>query len=127
MNYMKNLRKHIKVITDRRVALFLLIGIAVMFLTFLTHDNALEIAISGVASIFIGIGVNNFSSIISQSVIEITLKRKLDHSLRILQLADKKVQQMYGLHNDEWHTDIYELHEFIKISMELIKQEEEGD
>jgi len=33
-----------------------------MFLTFLTDNNAMEIAISGIASIFIGIGVNNFTS-----------------------------------------------------------------
>ncbi|MFT3700972.1 MAG: hypothetical protein QM802_01270 [Agriterribacter sp.] len=121
---MKNLRRHLKMITHKRVGFFLLTGVAVMFLTFLTHDNALEIAISGVASIFIGIGVNNFSSIESKSIAEIALKRKLDHSLRILQLADKKVQQMYGLQDGELHTDIHELHEFIKISMELIKEDE---
>lgn len=124
MNYMKNFRKHIKIIADRRVAFFLLIGVAVMFLTFLTHDNAVEIAISGIASIFIGIGVNNFSSIEAKSITEIRLQKKLDHSLRILSLADKKVQQMYRLNDGELHADIHELHEFIKISMELIKEEE---
>lgn len=121
---MKHFRKHIKIIADRRVAFFLLIGVAVMFLTFLTHNNAVEIAISGIASIFIGIGVNNFSSIEAKSMTEIRLQKKLDHSLRILSLADKKVQQMYRLNNGALHTDIHELHEFIKISMELIKEDE---
>ncbi|WP_199119376.1 hypothetical protein [Pedobacter sp. ASV28] len=44
------------------VLLFILGGIAIIFMTFLTENNALEIVISGLASIFIGIGVNNFSS-----------------------------------------------------------------
>ena len=45
-----------------KTGLYILLGTCIMFLTFLTDNNAMEIAISGIASIFIGIGVNNFTS-----------------------------------------------------------------
>ncbi len=45
-----------------KTGLYILLGTVIMFLTFLTDNNAMEIAISGIASIFIGIGVNNFTS-----------------------------------------------------------------
>ena len=51
------------ILSHSRVFIFIIIGTAIIFLTFVTNDNALEIAISGMASMFIGIGVNNFSSI----------------------------------------------------------------
>ena len=44
-----------------KTGIYILLGVGIMFFTFFTTDNAMEIAISGVASIFIGIGVNNFT------------------------------------------------------------------
>jgi hypothetical protein len=44
-----------------KTGIYILLGVIIMFLTFFTTDNAMEIAISGIASIFIGIGVNNFT------------------------------------------------------------------
>ena len=52
-----------KIFFHPRVFTFLVTGTLIIFLTFLTTSNALEIAISGIASVFIGIGVNNFTSI----------------------------------------------------------------
>lgn len=42
---------------------FIALGVTTIFLTFFTEDNALELVISGIASVFIGIGVNNYTVI----------------------------------------------------------------
>lgn len=41
----------------------MVVGIMVISFTFFTDSNAMEIAISAMASVFIGIGVNNFSAL----------------------------------------------------------------
>ena len=63
MSYIKGFSQFRKVFFQSRVFVFILTGVGCMFFTFLTHDNSMELGISGIASIFIGIGVNNFTAI----------------------------------------------------------------
>ena len=77
-----------------RVFIFILVGTGIIFLTFLTDDNALEIAISGIASVFIGIGVNNFSSLETHQKDEQIIKAKVGHSLKVMEMAHAKIENM---------------------------------
>ena len=61
-----NFKNFVTIIKSPKVWIYILLGVFIMFFTFFTNDNALEIAISGVASIFIGIGVNNFTRVEAQ-------------------------------------------------------------
>lgn len=72
------------------VMLFIVSGTGIIFLTFLTDNNAPEIVISGVASIFIGIGINNFSSLETQNRDEVIINKKVKHSLQVLKMIDLK-------------------------------------
>ena len=65
-----------------------------IFLTFLTENNALEIAISGFASVFIGIGVNNFSSFETLLKDRERLKSYVDHSKHLLQITKTKISKL---------------------------------
>jgi hypothetical protein len=67
-----------------KVFVFILLGAAVIFLTFFTDNNALEIAISGFALVFIGIGVNNFSSFETSMKDRERLKAYVDYSRQLL-------------------------------------------
>ena len=62
MTIKKDFSRFWRAFSHPRVFVFMLAGIVIIFLTFFTSSNALEIAISSIASVFIGIGVNNFSS-----------------------------------------------------------------
>lgn len=64
------------------VFIFILINTAVIFLTFLAANNALEIALSSIASVFIGIGVNNLSFLDTHMKDEQKMKYKTEHSLK---------------------------------------------
>ena len=55
-----------------------------MFLTFFTQDNALELAIAGIASIFIGIGVNNLRLSETEQKIEQKIHRKTQEAVKTL-------------------------------------------
>ena len=77
-----------------RVYIFIFLGSAIIFLTFFTTNNALEIAISGIASVFIGIGVNNFSSLETHQKDEQTIKAKIGHSLKVMEMAHAKIENM---------------------------------
>lgn len=84
-----------------KVFVFILLGAGVIFLTFFTENNALEIAISGFASVFIGIGVNNFSSF------ETSLKdaKKLDsyvhYSKQVLEMTRSKLNTLKSEMTDD--------------------------
>ena len=77
-----------------KVFVFILLGAGVIFLTFLTENNALEIAISGFASVFIGIGVNNFSSFETSLKDRERLKSYVDHSKQLLQITKPKIAKL---------------------------------
>ena len=77
-----------------KVFVFILLGAAVIFLTFFTDNNALEIAISGFASVFIGIGVNNFSSFETSLKDRERLKSYVNHSKQLLQMTRARISKL---------------------------------
>ena len=79
-----------------KVFVFILLGAAVIFLTFFTDNNALEITISGFASVFIGIGVNNFSSFETSMKDKERLKAYVDHSRQLLEMTKSKIERIQG-------------------------------
>jgi hypothetical protein len=105
-----------------------LIGAGVIFLTFLTEDNALEIAISGIASVFIGIGVNNLSTLETHSKDEQKLKSKMGDTLKMMDIIQTRLKIIYQELNKENCTkmkvELAELEQIISLSIGLIKEEE---
>ena len=77
-----------------KVFVFILLGATVIFLTFFTDNNALEIAISGFASVFIGIGVNNFSSFETSLKDRERLKSYVNHSKQLLQMTRARISKL---------------------------------
>jgi hypothetical protein len=114
-----------------RVLIFILGGIAIIFLTFLTENNAFEIVISGLASIFIGIGVNNFSSFETHLADERQLKNKIKHSLKVMQITRSRINMIHnelGGHNfRQMKDELAELEQIISLSISLISDEEKLD
>jgi ABC-type uncharacterized transport system permease subunit len=110
---------------------FILTGTAVIFLTFLTNDNALEIIISGIASVFIGIGVNNFSAFETHLKDEKKLKLKISHSLKIMEITKSRIKSIHQLLNkgtcQKVKNELAELQEIISVSINLIKDEDNLD
>ena len=72
--------------------LFILIGIALILLTFSSNNNALEIAISGIASVFIEIGVNNLTTLETQSKEGQKIKSKMEHTLNLMRMAQTRIE-----------------------------------
>lgn len=129
---LKNYFPHFKkALLHPRVFIFMLIGSGVMFLTFLTSNNALEIAISGVASFFIGIGVNNLTSLETHSKDEQKLKLKIGHTLKIMAMIQTRVtmiRQQPGNENcQELRTELGELEQIINLGIDLIREDETLD
>ncbi|MBS1927712.1 MAG: hypothetical protein IT254_01650 [Chitinophagaceae bacterium] len=83
-----------RVFINPGVGLFILLGTGIIFLTFFTENNALEIVISGVASIFIGIGINNFTTLETRINDERVIKLKVAHALQVLDMIREKVKSM---------------------------------
>ncbi|MBX9783494.1 MAG: hypothetical protein K2X48_09395 [Chitinophagaceae bacterium] len=83
----------LKLFFSARVFIFIVLGAAVIFLTFFTHNNALEIRISGIASVFIGIGVNNFTAHETRQRDMEQRKYRSCTLLKTLALAENKIIQ----------------------------------
>ncbi|MBC7937459.1 MAG: hypothetical protein H7Y86_19100 [Rhizobacter sp.] len=111
-----------------RVIIFMLIGTAVMFLTFLTDDNALELAISGMATVFIGIGVNNLTSLETHAKDEQKLKSKMGHTLKVMEIVQSRIKIIHQELNKEncfkMKTELGELEQILSLSIGLIKDED---
>ena len=120
-----------KIFIHPRVIIFILLGTVVIFLTFLTNNNALEIVISGVASVFIGIGVNNFTSFETHIKDEQKLKSKIAHSLKVMEITKSRIKVINHELNREncfkMKEELAELEQIIILSMGLIKEEETLD
>ncbi len=123
MSYMKKFRV---VFFKPGVIGFILLGVSFMLFTFFTQNNAMEIAISGIASIFIGIGVNNFTSFETRIKDEKKIHDKIRNSLLILELASSKVTKLHnmiaGENFDYLNTDVNEIQKFVDLSARLIKE-----
>ena len=113
-----------------RVFIFILTGTAIIFLTFLTDNDAMEIAISGIASVFIGIGVNNYSSFETNLSNEKRLASRVGHSLKIMELAKSQISRIHNElkngNNQYVNTGIAELEDFMTVSIELIRESSSG-
>ena len=111
-----------------RVYIFIFLGSAIIFLTFFTTNNALEIAISGIASVFIGIGVNNFSSLETHQKDEQTIKAKVGHSLKVMEMAHAKIENMEtdltAENYQQAKAKLTELKQLISLVTQLLIQEE---
>lgn len=124
-------RNFLSALKNPRVFPFIFVGVAVIFLTFLTRNNALEIVISGIASVFIGIGVNNFSSLETRMSDERQLKKKIVHALKVVEITRSRIKMI----NDELQKDnilqvkkeLTELEQIIDLSAWLLKDEEQLD
>lgn len=117
--------------THPRVIIFILAGTAVIFLTFLTNNNALEIAISGIASVFIGIGVNNLSTIETHLKDEVKMKSKITHSLKVMEITRSRIKGIHHQLNKDnaikMKEELGELEQIISLSIGLIREEETLD
>ncbi|MFM9911173.1 MAG: hypothetical protein ACKVOW_17670 [Chitinophagaceae bacterium] len=128
LNLNSSFRHFWKMFLHPRVYIFILAGTAIIFLTFLTNDNALEIAISGIASVFIGIGVNNLSSLETHLKDEKKLNAKINHSLKAMEIVKGRIITIQHQLNKEncfkMKEELFELEKIISLTMGLIKVEE---
>ena len=114
-----------KIFFHPSVFIFILTGTAIIFLTFLTDNNALEIAISAIASVFIGIGVNNLTSFETHSKDEQKLKSKMGHTLKVMEIAQSRIKIIHQELNKEncskMKVELAELQQILNLSIGLIK------
>ena len=103
----KSFKNFLQIVRHPKVVIFMLVGIGIIFLTFLTDNNALEIAISGMASVFIGIAVNNFSIIDTHQTDEYKVKSKMAQSLKMMEITVNNVKKIYAETNNESMRDIH--------------------
>jgi hypothetical protein len=96
-----------------------------MFLTFLTKDNPLELAIAGIASIFIGIGVNNFTSMETEQKDERKLTRKKQHAIETLhhiQMKIKKIKTLPTADQNLINTELEEMRDYIQLCIRYLEE-----
>ena len=126
MKLSNSIRHFQKIFFHPRVFLFILAGTLIIFMTFFTSNNALEIAISGIASVFIGIGVNNFSSFETHLKDEQKIKSKIGHGIKLLGVIQSRIKQVN--HDtadhicDKTKKDLAELEQLIGISIHLLNE-----
>ena len=110
-----------------RVLIYMLSGITIIFLTFLTSNNAIEIAISGIASVFIGIGVNNYSMIENHLKEERMVKKKTGQSAHILRVTQAMIRELNA--EAESHeienlkSEIEKIDRFIRLGIQLVEED----
>ena len=107
-----------------KVFVFILLGSAVIFLTFFTDNNALEIAISGFASVFIGIGVNNFSSFETSLKDRERLTSYVNHSKQLLQMTKAKINGLQTAvpHGESVNDGLAEIENLVSLHASFIEQ-----
>jgi hypothetical protein len=105
----------------------MLSGITIIFFSFLTSNNATEIAISGIASVFIGIGVNNYSMIENHLKEERLMKKKTGqsaHILRVTQTMIKDLNVEAASHETEYlKSEIEKIDQFIRLGIQLVEED----
>ncbi len=108
-----------------RVFAFILIGVGFMLLTFFTHDNALELGISGIASIFIGIGVNNFTAIETEQKDNERLNRKTQLAIKTLvHIQDKlkKIKIQDDSSREFINLELDEMNDYIDLCVQYLQE-----
>lgn len=124
MSYINGLRHFRNVFFKPRVFIFILTGVGFMFLTFLTNNNPLELGIAGIASIFIGIGVNNFTAIETGQKDELRLQRKTRQAIKTLvhvQEKIKKIQTLAEVNPGLIMTELVELNDYIELCVQYLE------
>ena len=115
-------------ILQPRVFIFMLSGITIIFLTFLTSNNAAEIAISGIASVFIGIGVNNFSMIEAHLKEERRTKMKTGQTAHILRVTNSMIEDLNAelstLKDENIKSEFDKIYRFVRLGIQLIEDDE---
>lgn len=113
-----------------RVWTYIFAGICIIFLTFFTNSNAIEIAISAIASIFIGIGVNHFAAMEMHREDMDEQYRVHLQVRRLLISVEKRLEKFAGeeliLGSASLHGEIVDIQHFITICRELIKGDDHG-
>lgn len=94
MTFKRHIFHYCRMLIHPKVIPFIIIGTAVIFLTFLTTNNALEIVIAAMASIFIGIGINNFSALETRHKDEMIIRKKVANALQLLSLIHQKTARI---------------------------------
>ncbi|HLA59842.1 MAG TPA: hypothetical protein VK622_13805 [Puia sp.] len=114
-----------------RVLIFMFSGVAIIFLTFLTSDNAVEIAISGIASVFIGIGVNNYSMIENHQKEERLVKKKMGQSAHILRVTQAMIKDLdaeaESHESGNLKSEIEKIDRFIRLGIQLVEEDGQGN
>jgi ABC-type uncharacterized transport system permease subunit len=126
------IRKHFiyfwRTFFQARVVIFIFIGAGIIFLTFLTRNNALEIAISGVASVFIGIGVNNFSMLDTHERDERKLKAKMLHFIKTLEFIQARINTLNveasAMATEKLNQELAELEQLIAFTIHLMDKDD---
>ena len=125
MSYLKGFRHFKKLFFKPRVFAFILTGVGFMFLTFFTHDNALELSISGVASIFIGIGVNNFTAEETEQKDEQKLRRKTQQAIKTLVHIQEKIKKIKALtivNPQLVNVELEEMKDYIELCVQYLEE-----
>ena len=125
MNYINGLGQFKKLFFRPRVFAFIFTGVGFMFLTFLTHDNALELSISGVASVFIGIGVNDFTAIETEQKDEQKLRRKTQQAIKTLmhiQRKTNKIKELAAINPQFISLELAEINDYIGLCVEFLEE-----
>ena len=114
-----------------RVFIFIVTGVVVIFLTFLTDNNAIEIAISGIASVFIGIGVNNFTSLQGKQEDRRLEQQRGQYASKVLDLMD--IRTRHAREAADWaerapvRTDLDEIEQLISLLRQILVEDRLDD
>ncbi|HWB25826.1 MAG TPA: hypothetical protein VG738_10115 [Chitinophagaceae bacterium] len=119
-------RNFVRKLLVPKTGIYILLGTVIMFLTFFTDDNALEIAISGIASIFIGIGVNNFTESETHVKDAAANLKKIESAIKILAFTKNKVNNTEMLFKENLdktvaQQQLAELGDFLSLSIEQLE------
>lgn len=126
MGYLKGFLDFRKILFTPKVFGFIFIGICVMLLTFLTQNNALELGIAGIASVFIGIGVNNFTIIETELKDERRLKRKMQITIKTLMQIQEKISKIKSFpknHPELFAIELQEMSDYIELCINYLNEE----
>ena len=121
------LKKILYLVAKPKVYIYILMGVAIIFLTFFTSNNALEIAISGVASVFIGIGVNNFTAVETHQQDYQKLNYSLAQLIKIASISKLKMANALLELNegncDNAKNEVLAIEGLLELAIQILQQE----
>jgi hypothetical protein len=109
-----------------KVIAFILAGVSCMFFTFLTENNSMELAISAIASIFIGIGVNNYSALETAQIDQRRMRRKTRQTSKCLIHLQTKIKKIgVYLQTDLFpiYTELEEMNDYIELCRNYLEKD----